>query len=138
MGPQFRRLPRTRVGVNGALDYGYAIIRSLVARCIVGVGLHPALGIHHHSRSNPLCLADDLVEPLRPTVDRIVSGNREMFLGDLEPDGKIVLRKLLDLPFGCGEHHGLLTTACEHYVESFRSYLVGEGEAIKFPEVLDQ
>lgn len=138
MGPEFRRVPRTREGINGALDYGYAIVRSLVARCIVGVGLHPALGIHHQSRTNPLCLADDLVEPLRPVVDRIVSANRDMFAGDLEPDGKIVLRKLLDLPFGCGDHRGLLTTACERYMESFRGYLLGDNEAIEFPEVLDQ
>ena len=138
MGPEFRRIPRTRVGINGALDYGYAIVRSLVARCIVGVGLHPALGIHHQSRTNPFCLADDLVEPLRPVVDRIVSANRDMFAGDLESDGKIVLRNLLDLPFGCGEHRGILTTTCERYLESFRSYLIDDGEAIQFPEVLDQ
>ncbi len=138
MGPEFRRIPRTRVGINGALDYGYAIVRSLVARCIVGVGLHPALGIHHQSRTNPFCLADDLVEPLRPVVDRIVSANRDMFAGDLDPDGKIVLRELLNRPFGCGDHRGLLTTACERYVESFRSYLIDDGEAIQFPEVLDQ
>ena len=125
-------------GINGALDYGYAIVRSLVARCIVGVGLHPALGIHHQSRTNPFCLADDLVEPLRPVVDRIVSANRDMFAGDLEPDGKIVLRNLLDLPFGCGEHRGILTTTCERYLESFRSYLIDEGAAIQFPEELDQ
>ncbi|MBL6925587.1 MAG: type II CRISPR-associated endonuclease Cas1 [Acidimicrobiia bacterium] len=138
MGSEFRRIPQTRTGINGALDYGYAIVRSLVARCIVGVGLHPALGIHHQSRSNPLCLADDLVEPLRPMVDRIVSTDRNMFMGDLDPDGKIVLRSLLDLPVGCGEHRGLLTTACERYVESFRGYLLGDDETIHFPEVLDQ
>ncbi len=138
MGSGFRRIPRTRAGVNGALDYGYAIVRSLVARCIAGVGLHPALGVHHQSRSNPLCLADDLVEPLRPFVDRLVSARRDMFLGDLEPDGKIVLRGLLDLPVGCGDHRGLLTTACERYIESFRGYLLGEDEGIEFPEVLDQ
>jgi|LWDU01.1.fsa_nt_gi CRISPR-associated protein Cas1 len=135
MGPNFRRMPRTRLGPNGALDYGYAIVRSLVARCLVGVGLHPALGIFHHGRSNPFCLVDDLVEPLRPVVDRVVAAAPERFIGDLDPEGKEVLRQLLNQEFTCGDHQGLLTTACSRYAESFRNYLLGEGESIEFPRV---
>ncbi len=133
MGPNFRRMPRTRLGPNGALDYGYAIMRSLVARCLVGVGLHPALGIFHHGRSNPFCLVDDLVEPLRPVVDRVVAAEPERFMGDLDPECKEVLRQLLNQEFTCGDHQGLLTTACSRYAESFRNYLLGDGEEIKFP-----
>lgn len=134
MGPDFRRIPRTREGPNGALDYGYAIVRSLVARCIVGVGLHPALGVHHRGRSNPFCLADDLVEPLRPTVDRIVAANRPLFRGEMDVSGKALLRELIDLPFSCGDHIGLVTTACERYAESFRAYIAGTDDTIVFPE----
>ena len=137
MGPDFRRRTQTREGVNGALDYGYAIIRSVVARCAVAVGLHPALGVHHSSRTNPLCLADDLVEPLRPVVDGVVAGHRLEFTGDLDPDGKLVLTALLDVPFRCGEHKGTLTTAATRYGESFRDYVAGRSNMIMFPEALD-
>lgn len=54
---------------NNFLDYGYAILRAAVARAIVGAGLLPAIGINHHHRSNAFCLADDLMEPLRPIID---------------------------------------------------------------------
>ena len=137
MGAGFRRRPQTREGVNGALDYGYAIVRSVVARCVVAVGLHPALGVHHSSRTNPLCLVDDLVEPLRPVVDRLVAGHRLEFTGNLDPDGKLVLTTLLEIPFRCGEHKGTLTTATGRYGESFRDYIAGRSDTIMFPEALD-
>lgn len=57
---------------NRYLNYGYAILRAIVARAICAAGLHPGLGIHHHHRDNPFCLADDLIEPFRPLVDRAV------------------------------------------------------------------
>jgi len=57
---------------NRFLNYGYAVLRAIVARAICAAGLHPSLGLHHHNRYNSFCLADDLMEPLRPTVDRAV------------------------------------------------------------------
>jgi CRISPR-associated protein Cas1 len=57
---------------NNLLNYGYAILRSIVARSLVGSGLLPTLGIHHHNRYNAFCLADDIMEPYRPFVDRLV------------------------------------------------------------------
>ncbi len=57
---------------NGLLNYGYAVLRAIVARALCGAGLHPTLGLHHHNRYNPFCLADDLMEPLRPLVDKAV------------------------------------------------------------------
>jgi len=60
-------------GANTALDYGYAVVRAMVARAICASGLHPALGLHHRSDRDTFALADDLMEPARPIVDRIVS-----------------------------------------------------------------
>jgi len=57
---------------NGMLNYGYAIIRSMVARALVSSGLLPTLGIHHKNKYNAYCLADDIMEPYRPFVDLIV------------------------------------------------------------------
>lgn len=67
--PDFRRDPDGEDGINRRLNYGYAILRSIVSRAICAAGLHPSLGLHHHNRYNPFCLADDLMEPLRPLVD---------------------------------------------------------------------
>ena len=57
---------------NNLLNYGYAILRAVVARSLVGGGLLPTIGIHHHNRYNAYCLADDIMEPYRPFVDKIV------------------------------------------------------------------
>lgn len=57
---------------NLLLNYGYAVLRAIVARAICAAGLHPSLGLHHHNRYSAYCLADDLMEPLRPIVDRAV------------------------------------------------------------------
>lgn len=67
----FRR-DREGVPPNNLLNYGYAILRAVVARSLVGSGLIPTLGIHHHNRYNAYCLADDIMEPYRPYVDVLV------------------------------------------------------------------
>ena len=67
---------REREGIppNNLLNYGYAILRAVVARALVTSGLLPTLGIHHHNRYNAYCLADDIMEPYRPYVDELVFG----------------------------------------------------------------
>lgn len=57
---------------NQLLNYGYAILRAVIARALVSSGLLPTLGIHHHNRYNAYCLADDIMEPYRPYVDKLV------------------------------------------------------------------
>lgn len=59
---------------NGGLNYGYAVMRALVARGLVAAGLLPAIGVHHASAANAFNLADDLLEPFRPFVDVAVHG----------------------------------------------------------------
>ena len=56
---------------NGLLNYGYAVVRAAIARSCAASGLLPAFGIHHHSKTNPFNLVDDLIEPFRPIVDRM-------------------------------------------------------------------
>ncbi len=70
-GPDFRR-DRAAGGINGLLNYGYTVMRAMVARSIVASGLHPSIGLHHANRLNAFALADDLVEPFRPLVDALV------------------------------------------------------------------
>lgn len=59
---------------NRHLDYGYTVLRASVARALCAVGLHPSLGLHHRNRYDPFCLADDMMEPFRPLIDRRVIG----------------------------------------------------------------
>lgn len=72
--PEMECFVRDREGdaPNNLLNYGYAIVRAVVARALVASGLLPTLGIHHHNRYNAYCLADDIMEPYRPYVDELV------------------------------------------------------------------
>ena len=72
--PDIEGFTRGREGEppNNLLNYGYAILRAIVARALVASGLLPTLGIHHHNRYNAYCLADDIMEPYRPFVDKLV------------------------------------------------------------------
>jgi CRISP-associated protein Cas1 len=102
-------------GINSMLNYGYAIIRAAIARAIVGTGLHPALGIHHHNQYNGLCLADDLMEPFRPWIDHLVYLIiSEQNQTEIEYEGKKVILNLLNervlfknntMPFMVASHH---------------------------------
>ncbi|MCF0165497.1 MAG: type II CRISPR-associated endonuclease Cas1 [Bacteroidales bacterium] len=69
--PSFSRDP-DGVAPNNMLNYGYAILRAIIARSLVASGLLPTLGIHHHNRYNAFCLADDIMEPYRPYIDTLV------------------------------------------------------------------
>ena len=71
--PTFRR-DRDLGGPNALLNYGYAVLRAIIARAICAAGLHPSLGVHHHNQYDAFCLADDLMESFRPLVDRAVVG----------------------------------------------------------------
>jgi CRISPR-associated protein Cas1 len=86
-GPAFRRAPSASDGINSILNYGYAVLRALIARGICASGLHPSLGIHHHNRYDTFCLASDLMEPFRPIVDSAVA-----LLTDLEGE-EVTLHK---------------------------------------------
>jgi CRISPR-associated protein Cas1 len=74
MFPAVPDFVRGREGIppNNLLNYGYAILRAVVARSLVGSGLLPTFGIHHHNKYNAYCLADDIMEPYRPFVDKLV------------------------------------------------------------------
>lgn len=72
--PMIPNFIRDRYGEppNNLFNYGYAILRAIIARSLVGSGLLPILGIHHSNKYNAYCLADDIMEPYRPFVDRVI------------------------------------------------------------------
>ena len=92
---------RSRYGTmpNAALNYGYAILRAAVARCLVASGLNTTLGIHHRNQYNHFCLADDVMEPYRPFVDALVLAHLEEFEKADEPTQLSPKGKRLLLPF---------------------------------------
>lgn len=85
-------------GINSLLNYGYAIVRAMVARSICGAGLHPTLGLFHRNQYNALCLADDLMEPFRPWVDFLVFKLAEQELLEINRQSKQELLALLSQP----------------------------------------
>jgi CRISPR-associated protein Cas1 len=98
-GLEFRR-DREADNVNALLNYGYAILRAATARSICAAGLHPSIGLHHRNKYNSWCLADDLMEPYRPLVDRIAAQIFESMSAHVELDSDVraaILRGLVGM-----------------------------------------
>lgn len=113
-----RRIPGTRQGVNGMLDYGYAIIRTAVLRSLAVHGFIAAIGIAHSAKAGSFALADDLMEPLRPWMDQqlrgfLVRGPRTM--KEWVPEAVDVLR----IEAAMGGVRVRLLNAIDLYVQSF-------------------
>jgi CRISP-associated protein Cas1 len=89
---------------NSQLNYGYAILRSIVARALTASGLHPSFGLFHKNQYNAFCLADDIMEPYRPFVDWIVFQMIQKEKTDgLTKEQKIELLKLPQLDVNIGK-----------------------------------
>lgn len=120
-------------GVNALLNYGYAVVRAAVARAIVSAGLLPALGLHHANRGNAFCLADDLMEPLRPLVDARVAGLREQGELELKPTAKAHLLQVLTQRVRTKNQTGPLMVGLHHLVASLARCLEGAGARLEIP-----
>ena len=98
--PDIHEFTRKRDGIppNNLLNYGYAILRAIVARSLVGSGLLPTLGIHHHNRYNAYCLADDIMEPYRPFVDKLVLQIVDNKIYNIDELNKELKGELLQIP----------------------------------------
>lgn len=94
-GDEFRRNTEL-VGVNTQLNYGYTVIRAMVARALVGAGMHPAIGLNHSNQYNAYCLADDVMEPFRPWVDEVVTNLAKEGCNTVCTESKTALLGLLD------------------------------------------
>ncbi|MGB0844600.1 MAG: type II CRISPR-associated endonuclease Cas1 [Alphaproteobacteria bacterium] len=134
-GKKFKR-NRNESGINAALNYGYAILRSACARGLYATGLHPAIGIHHQSRRNPLCLADDLIELFRPLVDNLVFGLEEF--EDLTPEVKAKLVSVLQVDMLQGEYVSPVTIAINRTAVSLARCLRDKTPKISLPHMTHQ
>lgn len=130
---------RARDGVppNNLLNYGYAILRAVVARSLVASGLLPTLGIHHHNRYNAYCLADDIMEPYRPYVDQLVVDIIEQYGVDIElsKDIKAELLSIPTLDVVIGGKRSPLMVATAQTTASLSKCFCGELRKIAYPEM---
>lgn len=123
-------------GANALLNYGYAILRAIVARALVASGLLPTLGIHHHNRYNAYCLADDIMEPYRPYIDKVV-----VDILNEDPEAEITTTikiKLLNIPVTevvIGGRRSPLMVAVSHTTSSLVKCFRGESRRLVYPEM---
>ncbi len=123
---------------NNYLNYGYAILRAAMARSLIGSGLLPALGIHHHNKYNAYCLADDLMEPYRPFVDDEVltftKANPDN--EELPKDFKIKALQLLTRDVKIGKLTRPLMIALTMTSSSLTKLLSGDAKELSLPEFM--
>jgi len=136
LGGDFRR-DQAGGGVNALLNYGYTVLRATVSRAICAAGLHPSIGLHHANRANAFALADDLMEPYRPIVDRAVYNLVRDGCAEISSEAKTVLASLtaLDLP----APHGMspLHVHATRLAQQLAALFTKEDEALDLPSPLD-
>ena len=137
--PDILGFTRDRNGLppNNLLNYGYAILRAVVARALVGSGLLPTLGIHHHNRYNAYCLADDIMEPYRPYVDALVCRlvSDEHITEELTTELKRELLQIPTLDIVINGKRSPLMVAVGQTTASLYRCFSGEQRKIAYPEM---
>lgn len=121
-------------GINGMLNFGYAVLRSTVSRFIVGSGLNPSLGIFHHNKLNPWCLADDLMEPYRPFIDFSIFNMANKGIVSLDRDSKKILSELFDHKFAINECSSSLKNCIYCSVISYWKSINNKRIILEYPD----
>ncbi len=122
---------------NNMLNYGYAVLRAVIARSLVGSGLLPAFGYHHSNKYNAYCLADDVMEPYRPVVDQLVL-ELVRSLDDYEQLTPAIKQQLLQIPVLDVRINGQvspLMLAAQETTSSLYKCYARQQKIIKFPEL---
>lgn len=124
---------------NNLLNYGYAVLRAVIARSLVGSGMIPAVGIHHRNKFNPFCLADDIMEPYRPYVDLLVIEimEEEPEIEELTPDLKRKLLKIPVLDVQIDKQSSPLMVAAQRTTASLMQCFEGEIKTIRYPGIVE-
>jgi CRISPR-associated protein Cas1 len=120
---------------NQLLNYGYAVLRAAVARALAGAGLHPSIGLHHHNRYDAFCLADDLMEPLRPLVDRRVRELWKAGRTEIDKETRRDLLSILTATVATGEGTGPLMVALERMAASLVECFEARGRQLEVPRL---
>lgn len=137
--PAIENFTRERDGIppNSLLNYGYAILRAVIARALVSSGMLPTLGIHHHNKYNAYCLADDIMEPYRPYVDSVVIDIMDSGI-DVTKITTDIKSKLLIIPAMDvnieGKKTPLMVAASQTTASLYRCFN-GESRKLSYPEI---
>ncbi len=121
---------------NNLLNYGYSIVRAMMARALVGAGLLPTLGIHHHSRYDAYCLADDIMEPYRPFVDMKVleMWKKGDITSDISSEQKRQLLGVTTMDVNISGHRSPMMLAIQTTAQSVQKCYSGEARKIIYPD----
>ena len=117
--------------LNGALNYGYAVLLSAFNREVVANGYNMQLGLAHKNEFNPFNLSCDLMEPFRVLVDRFVFASGR----ELTPDYKHALCDILNQKVRVGQETCTVSAAIGAYCRSVFDVLEGGTQAIKCYEL---
>lgn len=132
MGPDFRR-DRTAEGANSLLNYGYTVLRATIGRAICAAGLHPSIGLHHANRGNAFALADDLMEPYRPLVDRAVYNLLRDGCAEVSPEAKTALAALTALDLSAQHGTSPLHLHATRLAQQLAALFCGEAQDLDLP-----
>ena len=121
-------------GINSFLNFGYAILRSCVARYLVATGLETSLGLHHKNKLNTFCLADDMMEPFRPFVDNKIYQMKICNADVLSPKYKKELASFLDNRFLMKNEKLSLQNCIKETVFSLLASYRSKKDHLRFPE----
>lgn len=132
---EYFRRGREEAPPNNLLNYGYAVLRAVVARGLVGSGLLPTFGIHHHNRYNAYCLADDIMEPYRPFVDKLVVElvDSKEYAGELTKEAKVKLLSIPVLDVTVNGKRSPLMLGVSQTTASLAKCFMGESRRIHYP-----
>lgn len=135
-GKDFKRDQSGSNNINILLNYGYTLMRAACSRALMGAGLHPAFGVHHHNQYNVFCLADDVMEPLRPIVDRcVVELSQAETSTGLNRETKGDLLALLSAPVLMKKRQRPLMSALAIYCASLRKILEKQKGKLSIPSM---
>lgn len=133
MGTSFSR-GNEDILLNSGLDYGYAVLRSYIARVCVGYGLNTQIGIHHKNEYNRFNLVDDLMEPLRPIVDMIVYKTMKDD-NYFTREHRRQLVNILNMKIMYRNKKMHICNMIENYVEQFAAMIMERADEIVFPDI---
>ena len=121
--------------INARLNFGYAVLRSMVARSLVLAGLTPALGLGHCNMENPFNLADDFIEPYRFVVERYVAKNQKNgFEVDFNSAARKTLLGFVEQEIKLNGARYRLASAINESVASYVRILDGRAKILSLPQ----
>lgn len=131
-GKKFKRFDDD--GINSALNYGYALLRSLISSKIVAKGFHPNLGIHHKSQFNNYNFSDDIIEIFRPIVDYVVYFNQKEETEISKELRQKLLLVLTQKVYWKNKKYEL-SQVIDYFLDNIRNYFIDKNVEIEMPEL---